>query len=102
MRDHSGKNERYLDVFNTHTQSSTGHSDHFILLESLKCRQNQIKELSNFINKKISEIPKSESQSHLALICGDFNVNSLPESEDVKEMILRQNPRNQEFIDASH
>lgn len=35
------------------------------------------------------------------MVCGDFNVNSLPESDDVKKMILKANIENQAFIDES-
>lgn len=38
----------------------------------------------------------------LNLICGDFNVNSLPETDDVKNMILRADPLNAKFLELSH
>jgi hypothetical protein len=95
------KQARYLQVFNTHTQSSSSYSDPYILLESLKCRHRHIAEFSGFIQEKLSQVPASEQDSHLALICGDFNVNVLPESEDVKRMILKGNPGNQPFIEEA-
>jgi len=30
----------------------------------------------------------------MAIICGDFNVNALEESEDVKAMLLKAHPEN--------
>jgi hypothetical protein len=39
--------------------------------------------------------------NHLALICGDFNVNALEESEDIKAMLLKAHPENGRYIEAA-
>jgi hypothetical protein len=37
----------------------------------------------------------------MAIICGDFNLNALEESDDVKAMLLKAHPENQKYIDAA-
>ena len=68
-------------------------------MESIQCREFQLREFSEFIKSKTT---KNDDIEAMNLICGDFNVNSLPETEDVKNMILRADPLNQKFLDLSH
>lgn len=55
------------------------------------------------MSTKLDPIQNSDAAaaSHLALICGDFNVNALPESEGVQEMILQAHPENDAYLIAS-
>jgi len=48
-----------------------------------------LREFSKFIDSKTKN-----DENSLNLICGDFNVNSLPETEDVRNMIITADPRN--------
>ena len=98
IKEHKPSNFRYLNIFNVHTQSSSSYSDPYILIESLKCRQIQIEELSDFVDLKTKE---SNPLTELVLICGDFNVNGLPESLDVQNMILMAHPDNSVYLDAA-
>lgn len=56
-----------------------------------------MREFSEFIESKTAKDGEG-----LNIICGDFNVNSLPETEDVKNMIIRADPLNSKFLDLSH
>jgi hypothetical protein len=47
----------------------------------------------------MEQVPLEERENHLAIVCGDFNVNSIPESEGMKQMILNANPLNSSFIE---
>lgn len=44
---------------------------------------------------------KSSNTSGLTVICGDFNVNSLPETEDVKRMIISADARNERYLEIA-
>ena len=57
----------------------------------MRCRKTQVRELSNFL----ATIPG------MTLVCGDFNVNSLPESADMRAYYLAANPRNNAFLDEA-
>ena len=37
----------------------------------------------------------------MVLICGDFNVNGLPESSDFQNMILKAHPDNSVYLEAA-
>ena len=64
-------------------------------MESLKCRQTHIEELSDFVDLKTKYC---DPATDLVLICGDFNVNGLPESSDFKNMILKAHPDNSVYL----
>ena len=49
----------------------------------------------------MDKITYDERENHLAIVCGDFNVNSIPESEGMKQMILKANPLNSTFIEQA-
>ena len=58
-------------------------------MESVVSREEQLYEFSEFVEKKLQEnVPKTSNDSsgisHLSLICGDFNISPLPETEDIK------------------
>jgi len=63
------------------------------------CRQSHIRELADFVNDKLHGI--KDPSEHLALICGDFNVNSLPETEDTKRMILKAHSENSRYLELA-
>ena len=98
IKGHKPSDFRYLNLFNVHTQSSSSYSDPYILMESLKCRQTHIEELSDFVDLKTKQ---SDPLTELVLICGDFNVNGLPESLDVQNMILKAHPDNRVYLEAA-
>ncbi|TNV78993.1 hypothetical protein FGO68_gene14319 [Halteria grandinella] len=100
---------RFMHLFNVHTMSNSSFSDPFIVYESMICRQQQITELAQFVKAKLGEISTKHScflghedlANHMAIICGDFNVNALEESEDVKAMLLKAHPENIKFLEEA-
>ena len=54
--------------------------DLHVLLASLESRKDHLYELTNFIHSKTKNIIDNENE--MILIGGDFNINSLKESEE--------------------
>jgi hypothetical protein len=52
--------------------------------------------MSNYINEKTKDV--LGHPDHIALICGDFNINALKESTESTEYILSYNEKNSEFL----
>lgn len=55
--------------------------------------------MSNFVQEKTAFI--KNDPNHMVLICGDFNINSLEDTEESKQYVLSYNERNIDFLKAS-
>lgn len=91
-----GNQGQYLHMFNNHLQSSSNFKDHEVLLSTLECRKDQLVELANFVEDKTNAV--INDPDHLVLICGDFNINPLKESDESVELILSYGELNHKFI----
>ena len=65
----------------------------------MECRKDQLIELSNFVEDKTKQF--INDPDHLVLVCGDFNINPLKESDENKEFILSYGELNHNFIKQS-
>ena len=55
--------------------------------------------MSNYIDYKVKDV--ADDPNHIVLITGDFNINSLKDSEDFKEHVLSYNELNHAFLKYS-
>ena len=68
--------DKYLFLFNTHTQSSYYDESQKNINNTIQVRTAQIEELINFVYNKLLIIPKEQVEKGCVLIVGDFNIDA--------------------------
>ncbi|CAG9333325.1 unnamed protein product [Blepharisma stoltei] len=71
-------NDKFVHLFTAHLQSSYPTSDYHKFLKYREIRRSQIKEMREFMDRKI------ESSNELVILVGDFNVNGREEIKPPK------------------
>ncbi|CDW81290.1 UNKNOWN [Stylonychia lemnae] len=85
--------DNYVNIFNLHTNSSTAFPFPRIMKQTVECRQDQIKQMINFVDSVISkDNMRDANASNMYLIVGDFNLSAIPIDQKLKDMILKFRP----------
>ena len=69
-------NNKYLFLFNTHTQSSYYDESQKNINSTIQVRTAQIEELINYVYNKLLVIPKEQVEKGCVLIVGDLNIDA--------------------------
>ena len=69
-------NDKYLFLFNTHTQASYYDESSKNINSTIQVRTAQTEELINYVYNKLLNIPKEQVNKGCVLIVGDFNIDA--------------------------